>query len=132
MSLLVNALEIYTPEFVKKMALAQLFQATADAFGLQTPRLAGLNSKKSLAVYARFVQLHAEERLRDTRGIDALSERLYQNACAMVRWLYKWLGLHTVQDVMLTARMIYRILDIDLQGDVQGDVVIQRDRKSVV
>lgn len=126
MSLLVTALEIYTPEFVKKRALMQLFQATAVGFDLQTPPLGNLNSKECLAQYAQFVQTHAEQRLGDGNDVTALAQRLYQNAFKMVRRLHTWLRLYTVQDVMAMGRVLYRILDIDLQGDAQGEVVINR------
>lgn len=126
MSLLVSALEMYTPELVKRLALVQLFQATAEAFDLDAPAIRRLDSTKCLAEYARFVQIHAEQQLRDGSEPEALAQCLYQNAFKMGSLLGKWLRPHTVQDVMAAARVLYRILAIDLQGDAQGEVVIQR------
>lgn len=126
MSLLFNALEIYTPEFVKKRILIRLFQATAVAFRLDVPSLIGLDSAECLAEYARFVQAHAEPRLLDGSNVNALAQHLYQNAFEMVLPFNKWLRLHTMRDVMAIARMLYRILEIDLQGDAQGEIVIHR------
>jgi len=42
---LVSALQIHTPDFVKKMALAQLFNATAAAFEVEVPPLAVFHLK---------------------------------------------------------------------------------------
>jgi hypothetical protein len=126
MSLLVRALGLHTPEFVKKRVLMELFQATATGFELQVPPLGTLDSKECLAQYARFVQVHAEQRLRDQNEVSTLTLRLYRNAMEMAQLLNKWLHLRTLQDVMATARVLYRILKVDLQGDVQGEVVIQR------
>ena len=126
MSLLVSALGLHTPEFVKKRVLMQLFQATAAGFELRVPPLVNLDSKECLSQYARFVQAHAGQRLRDRDEISTLTQRLYRNAMEMAQLLNKSLSLRTVQDVMDTARVLYRILKVDLQGDVQGEVVIQR------
>lgn len=126
MSLLVSVLGLHTPEFVKKRVLMQLFQATAAGFELQVPPLGTLDSKECLAQYARFVQVHAGQQLRDRNEVSSLTQRLYRNAMEMARLPNKWLHLRTLQDVMATARVLYRILKIDLQGDEQGEVVIQR------
>lgn len=126
MSILVSALEVYTPEFVKKRAITQLFNATAAAFEAEVPPLAGLDSEECLAEYARFTQALAEQRVREGRDVEAVERRLYENAVEMGRLQRRWLRPDTVQDVMATGRLLYRILDIDLQGDAQGEVVIQR------
>jgi hypothetical protein len=126
MNLLVSALEVYTPEFIRKRALVQLFNATAVAFGLKAPPLAHLTSDEWLAEYAQFVQAQAGQRLQKGSDYRELAQCLYQNAVEMARLPYKWLQPHTIQDVMLIARVLYRILGIDLQGDARGEVVIQR------
>ncbi len=126
MSLLVSALQIYTPDFVKKRALTQLFNSTAAAFEAEVPPLAGLDSGECLAQYARFTQTLAEQRLREGREVEAVGQRLYRNAVEMGRLHSKWLRLGTVQDVMAIGRVLYRILAIDLQGDSRGEVVINR------
>lgn len=126
MGLLVSALEIYTPEFVKQRALTELFRATAAGFQAQVPELAGLDSEACVAEYARFAQAHAEQQLRDGHDIDAVKQRLYRNAVKIGRRQNKWLRPRTVVDVMAIGRVLYRILDIDLQGDARGEVVISR------
>lgn len=126
MGLLVSVLQIYTPDCVKKKALAQLFRSTAAAFEAEVPTIAGLDYEERLAMYARFTQTRAEQRLRDGREVEAVAQRLYRNAVEMGQLYGKWLRLGTVADVMAIGRVLYRVLDIDLQGDARGEVVINR------
>lgn len=126
MGLVVSALERYMPDGVRKRALAELFRATATAFGARVPPLAGLDADERLARYARFTQAQAERRLRDGRDVEAVEQRLYRNAVGMGQLCRKWLRPVTVQDVMAIGRVLYRILDIDFRGDARGDVVIGR------
>ncbi len=126
MSILVRMLQIHTPDFVRKMALQQLFHATAAAFEAEVPRLAGLATQECLVRYARFTQAQAEQHLRGGGDVALVEQRLYRNAAEMGRPYGKLLRLGTVQDLMDLGRVLYRILDIDLQGDAQGEVVISR------
>ncbi len=126
MSLLVGALQVYTPEFVKKRALAQLFSYTAAAFEAEVPPSAGLDYRQCLAQYARFAQTHAEERLHDGREVETVKERLYRNAVELGCVQSKWVRPRTLADVMAVARVLYHMIDIDLQGDERGEVVIRR------
>ncbi len=126
MGLLVSALQLYMPEYVKKRALTQLFNSAAAAFQAEVPPIAGLDSQECLAQYALFTQMQAERRLRDGRELEAVEQRLYLNAAEMGRLHSKWLRLGTMQDVMAIGRVLYRILAIELQGDARGEVVINR------
>ena len=62
MSLLISALQIYMPDFVKKKALTELGKSTAAAFEAEVPPLAGLDYKDCLSQYARFAQAQAGQR----------------------------------------------------------------------
>lgn len=126
MSLLVIALQIYTPNWVKRRALAELFKCAAAAFEAEAPPLAGLDHKDCLAEYARFTQTLADQRLRAGSEIDALGQRLYRNAAKLGRQQKKLLRLSTVHEVMAAGRVLYRMIDIDFRGDAQGEVVINR------
>src|SRR5512142_364386 len=121
MGFLVSALQIYTPEYVKQKALMQLFDSTAAAFEAKVPPISGLDWQASLALYARFTQTLAEQRLRDGREVEAVEQRLYRNAVAMGRPYGKWLRLGTVKDVMAMGRVLYRILATDFRGDARGE-----------
>jgi len=126
MRLLVSALQMHTPECVRKRALAQLFSSTAAAFEARLPPLAGLDSEARLATYARFTQALAQERLQDGRQVEALQRRLYRNAAELGRQYSRWFRPRTVADVMAIGRVLYRTLATDFRGDARGDVVISR------
>ncbi len=126
MGLIVRALEIYTPEFVRRRALTELFSAAAGAFEAEVPPLGGLDSAGCLAEYARFTQAHAGQCLRDGHALGAIEQRLYRNSFELGRLNARWFRPARTQDVMAVGRVLYRILDIDLQGDAGGDIVIRR------
>ncbi len=124
--LIVRALEIYTPEFVKRRAIAELFHATAAAFEADVPSIGGLGSQTCLSEYARFTQRQAEQALRDGRAVAVIKQRLYWNAVAMGARYGRWLRLWSAADVMAVGRVLYRILETDFQGDAAGEVVVSR------
>jgi hypothetical protein len=124
MGLLVSVLQLHTPEFVSKMAMAQLCKFTAAAFNADVPRLAGLNSEECLATYARFAATQAGQRLQEGREIEILEKRLYENAVEMGKQQRMWFQPHSMQEMMTVGRVLYRMLQIDFQGDAYGDVVI--------
>ncbi|MGE5139463.1 MAG: hypothetical protein ACM3JD_08390 [Rudaea sp.] len=126
MSLIVRALQIYTPEYVKKRALKELFIFSAEAFQAEVPAIAGLDSRACLAEYARFTQAQAERWLQEGRHVEVVAQHLYRNAVEMGRLHGRLLRLNTVKDVMAIGQVLYRILDIDFHGDERGQVVIGR------
>ncbi len=126
MGLLVQVLQIPLPDYVKKIALRQLWQATAAAFGVEPPPLAGLDYAECLAGYAQFAQTHGEQWLREGRAVQPLEQRLYRNAVELGRRNGRWLRPGTLPEVMAVGRALYRILDIDLQGDTRGEIVVNR------
>lgn len=126
MGLLARALQVYMPEYIRRKALEQLLSATAAAFEAEVPPITGLDSRECLARYARFTQAQAERRLRAGRDLERLSQRLYWNSVELGQRQTTWLRPGSMADVMAIARMLYSILDIDFQGDAQGQVVINR------
>jgi hypothetical protein len=119
-------LQIYLPDWVKKRVLTQLLNLTAAAFETGAPPTAGLDSAACLAMYARFTRAQAEQRLRDGCDVEGVEQRLYRNAVEMGRRCKRWLRPSTVQEVMAIGRMLYSIIDIDLEGDAWGGVIINR------
>ena len=124
MGLLVSVLQLHTPEFIKKMALTQLCRFTAAAFQADVPRLSGLNSEQCLDRYARFAAIQAEQRLQDGYGIESLEKRLYENAVEMGKQQRLWFQPRSMQEMMTVGRVLYRMLQIDFQGDAHGVIVI--------
>ena len=116
----------HTPAIVRRVALVQLFRATAAAFQTGMPRLSGLSREQCLLAYARFTTACAEDALRRGGDLPAVQERLYRNAYRLGRtpgWL---LRLHTVDDVMAVGRLLYGVLDIDFAGSAGGEITIGR------
>ncbi len=112
------------PPFARRQALVLLFRATAAAFQCDMPRISGLTREQSLRVYARFTTRMAEQVLASGEDLSALRERLYRNAYRLGRvpgWL---LGIHTVEQVMALARILYSILDIEFYGSGNGEITI--------
>ena len=119
-------LETHMPACVRKRALWVLFRATARAFDRPAPSLAGLSADECLHRYAQFTQGQVAELLQDGDDLPAVQERLYRNAYELGRACRRVSRIRTVEDAMALARVLYRLLDIEFQGDEGGDVVISR------
>jgi hypothetical protein len=91
---------------------------------VDVPRLASLNSEECLARYARFASAQAGQRLQEGREIESLEKRLYENAFEMGKQQRIWFRPRSMQEMMTVGRVLYRMLQIDFQGDAHGDVVI--------
>jgi len=119
-------LETHMPACVRKRALWALFRATARAFDRPVPPLAGLSADECLFRYAQFTEGQVAELLQDGDDLPAVQERLYRNAYELGRACKRASRIRTVEDAMALGRVLYRLLDIELQGDEGGDVVINR------
>ncbi len=124
MSLFVRLLEIHTPDYIRKKALAQLFRFTASAFDADVPPIARLSTDEYLVRYALFTRSHAERLLREGRDLEAVQQRLYLNAVELGKIHGKLLRIKTPEETMAVGRVLYRILGIEFQGDAQGEIVI--------
>jgi hypothetical protein len=115
----------HTPNFLRTLALAQLFRATAAAFQAEMPRLSGLSHEQRLLAYARFTTDRAEEALRNGEDVSELLERLYGNAYRLGRIPGRLLRVQGVDDVMTLGRLLYGILNIDFHADGGGEITIR-------
>jgi hypothetical protein len=114
------------PAFIRKEILAELFQATADAFECQAQAHARLSYDECLRAYALFTREQAEKALQAGRDLPALKTRLYENAYPLGGKLRKWLGVDSVEEVMELGQILYRVIGVEIEGDAQGDVTVQR------
>ena len=126
MNILVKVLPHNLPAFVCKETLAELFEATADAFECRAPMLDHLSYKERLRAYALFTSDQAEQGLESGCGIPAIKTQLYQNAYALGDKLRKWFGVGTMEEVMALAQILYRAIGVEIQGDAQGNVTVKR------
>ena len=126
MKLLVRLLPGTLPVFVRRRLLDQLFAATAQAFGSPVPALDYLSNDGRLRAYARFTSRQAEQALRSGRDLAQLKTRLYRNAVPLGAKARRWLGVRAMDDVMAVGQALYRAIGVEMQGDAQGNLVVQR------
>jgi hypothetical protein len=117
--------QIFVPSFLKKKKLIGLFNTTADAFQCRAPDLKGLSFNECLKRYAIFTSNKAEESIRLANDLE-VKNRLYKGAYILAQGLKKSFRVNSVDDVMKTAKLVYRILDIEFDNDQKGGVLINR------
>lgn len=126
MNIAVRLLQWYTPIFVKKMALHDLFAATVAAFDCTAPSYKRLAYHDCLRLYALFTQSQVEAMIRDGRDLATVEQRLYENAFQLGKKYARLLPIRSQAEMMVIGRLLYDILDIDFQSNAQGEVVIRR------
>jgi hypothetical protein len=108
------------PQFVRKRLLDMLFERTAAAFGQPVPPLRGLSAEQTLRAFAEFTAQAAVIAV----NTPLVSRRLYDVTFAPGKWLRRAFGVASTQDVMDAARVVYRVLGIDFEGDSFGAITI--------
>ena len=126
MSISLRLLPHHLPGFARKEILAELFEATAEAFECPAPAQNHLAYDERLRTYALFTREQAEQALQAGRDIPVLKTRLYRNAYPLGGKLRKWFGLSTMDEVMELARILYRAIGVEMQGDGQGTLTVRR------
>ncbi len=124
--MLLKLLSFYLPVFIKKRKIRELFRGTADAFQCEVPNLNGLSCQVLLLKYALFTQAQVERSIQCGYDLDLIKSRLYQNAYRLGKGIRNRLNISTLEEYMLTSRIIYNILEVDFQGDSQGNIVIRQ------
>ena len=126
MNILSKILPHNLPVFIREEILAELFEATADAFKCPAPVHDHLSYDECLRTYALFTREQAERALQAGRDVSAIKTQLYQNAYPLGAKLRKWFGIDTMEEVMELGQILYRAIGIEIQGDAQGDVTVRR------
>ena len=126
MNILVKVLPHNLPAFVCKETLAELFEATADAFECPAPALDHLSYDECLRTYALFTREQAEKALQSGRDVPAIKTQLYRSAYPLGRKLRRWFGVDTMEEVMELGQILYRAIGVEIQGDAQGNVTVKR------
>lgn len=124
MNLLLRALQVHTPEHLRRRRLAELAAVTAGAFGCPAPELAGLTGDERLRCYAEFTRARVDEAIATGRDLQLIHDRLYAGAFRIGSELRRVLRLATMADAMAAARVLYRGLGIDFRGTPSGDVLV--------
>ncbi len=124
MNLLSRVLPHNLPALVRGMLLAELVEATADAFECPAPKVDHLTYDERLRSYALFSREQAEKALNSGRNVLAIKTHLYQNAYPLGARLRKWLAVDTMSDVMELGQICYHAIGVEIQGDAQGHVTV--------
>lgn len=126
MNIAVLLLQWYTPTFVKKRALHDLFVATAAAFGCTAPPHKGLSYYECLRLFAQFTQNQVEAVIRNGGDLAAVEGCLYEHARRLGEKYARLLHIRSQAEMMVIGRLLYAMLEIDFESNPQGDVVIRR------
>ena len=126
MNLLLALLRLYTPTWVRKGQLAELFECTAAAFGGEAPATTGLSFDECLLEYARFTAAQSEAAIRRGEDPEALRDRLYRNAFRLGRKLRQTLRVSSTEEAMAATRILYRALRVELRAPVEGEIEVGR------
>ena len=126
MGILLKLLPYQLPVFIRKRMLAELVEATADAFQCPVPALDHLSYDEGLQTYARFTRQQAEKALLSGQNVAAVKTRLYQKAILLGGRLRKWFGVDATEEVMQLGQTLYQALAIELEGNSLGEVTVKR------
>jgi hypothetical protein len=125
MNILLKILPHNLPAFIREEILAELFEATADAFECPAPAHDHLSYDECLRAYALFTRDQAEKALQSGRDLPAIKTQLYRNAYPLGWKLHKWFGADTMDEVMELGQILYRAIGVEIQGDSQGEVTVK-------
>ncbi len=126
MNFLQTILRFYIPASVKRQKLRELFALTADAFRCEVPPTERMSYKEILEKYAVFTRDEVEKAITQGKDIEAIKQRLFQNAVYLGESLRKSFHITDLRSVMTTSRILYRILGIEFCGCPDGEVFIER------
>jgi predicted hydrocarbon binding protein len=120
------AARLYLPAGLRKRKLAELLDLTAAAFGATPPAAAGLSLADLRRLYAERSRSWAERALSRPEDSEAAGRLLFEGGERLGREVRTTLRVATRREVMAAARVLYGGLDIDLEGDAEGDIVVRR------
>lgn len=124
--MLLKIMQLYIPQFIKKKKLKELFCLTADAFQSEMPDLRGLSFAECLSKYALFTKEQAESYLQSGRPLEEIKHQLYQNSCIFGQSLRKSLYIVTWEEAVTVLKIIYKLMGIEFQCDMQGEIIIRQ------
>jgi len=126
MNLLFRISKMYTPDYVKKRELMNLFRITASAFKRIVASTTGLSFEECLAEYAHFTKSEIDKAIRSGEDLQKIQDQLYNSAYEFGKKFRRQFRISTTRDVMEASRFLYRILGIDFQGTELGTIIISK------
>ncbi len=126
MNILATFLKNYSPEFLKKRMLKELFIITARAFNCAVPSLQGFSYPDCLKQYALFTRTEAEKSFQHSNDLRVIRIRLFDRAYQLGDKLRKRFHINGDNEVMAIGNLLYNMLGIEFQGTGQGVVTISK------
>lgn len=126
MSVQLAILPHHLPAFTREEILAELFRATEDGFAFPAPTFANHPYEERLRTYALFTSEQAERVLRSRRNKEVIKSRLFQKAYPLGAKLRQWFDVHTIEEAMELAQILYRAIGVEIAGDAQGSITVSR------
>jgi len=126
MNLRLGILRTWVPQFVKKRKLVELAAITANAFGVEAPRLRGLSFSDSLQTYALFTRAEANKVTRRNQDSREIRERLFNNALGLGTDLRRALRISSQPEFMRACATIYSMIGIDFRPDIHGQATVPK------
>ncbi len=117
---------LYVPEPVRRRAIAELFDATAVAFGVPPPGRSRASAAQLLDSYARCTAEWADRALTSGCDLSVIRARLYRAANLIGARLRTRTGVSSRRDALRIARAVYGMLRIDFRPSMDGTVRIPR------
>ena len=124
MNILLSLLKIHTPVTLKKRKIRELFEITGKAFQCDIPPLNGLGYEDLLKEYAMFAKAQCEKSVRESKNIEEIKAKLYQDALETGNKLGNTLNLKGMKDIMYASKLFYSILGISFSGNERGEIAI--------
>jgi len=130
----------HVPTWIRRRKLDELLRLTARAFEVAPPAVKGVPFEDALLKFAEFSRDLSTRLFEGTEGNipgvggrswsaqereAKVRSRLFVEAYRFGQGIRDELGVFTPKDVMEAARILYRGLDIDFQGDVGGGIVVR-------
>jgi hypothetical protein len=110
---------------MERRALRRLFEVTAAAFGQDPGDLRGLDRRALLDRYASFTRRYADQVLAGGQS-DRVSGVMWNDAYLLGTSLRRRLRVRRREEELRAARLVYRIIGIDLRADGCGCVTVAR------
>ncbi len=125
MSLRLALASLYVPARWRRRGLVELVERTARAFDVAAPDVAGVPVDELALRFARFTREQADRVAASPREAPRARQRLRREAREFGAALRHRLGVSTRAEAMRAARLLYRMLGVDLRASLAGSIVVR-------
>lgn len=116
---------LHVPGAMRRRGLAELVQRTARAFEVPGPPIADLSAEEALRRFAAFTRERADAVAGAPEEAARLRARLRAEARELGSALRLRLRVTTRAEAMRAARVLYRMLGIDLRASLSGGITVR-------